>query len=326
MIEFKSFLAADMEAFLEYRREVGYTYHRLRWFLATLDRYAQKTGAGWDQLTTHFFLELRRNIDAEPGTANRVFTILRSFFDYLLRIERLPRNPLQDIPPLAEKAYIPFVFSPSQVDALLSAIEAKIRRCKPRRFVSDLAVYTAIFIMARCGLRISEPLRLKSEDYRPVERTLYIEKTKFNKDRLIPISKDVVTCLDNFLSVRRNLPGKESAAYLIATHKGPVVRDLVYRTFHRGVADIGIHHPRRTIANITFSDPKPHSLRHSFAVNTLEKACANGRLPENVLPILAAYLGHTDYRYTMKYLKVIDAEHLGAWVDLCVFKNKKEGL
>jgi hypothetical protein len=38
--------------------------------------------------------------------------------------------------------------------------------------------------------------------------------------------------------------------------------------------------------------------------------------------ILAAYMGHTDYSYTIKYLKVLDAEHRNNWVDFCVFNKK----
>ena len=51
--------------------------------------------------------------------------------------------------------------------------------------MKDLAVYLAILLLARCGMRISEPVRLLKHHYRQSEQTLYIEKTKFKKDRLI---------------------------------------------------------------------------------------------------------------------------------------------
>jgi integrase len=50
-----------------------------------------------------------------------------------------------------------------------------------------------------------------------------------------------------------------------------------------------------------------HGLRH-YAVNTLKAAMARGQAAQNVLPVLAAYLGHVEYRHTMKYLKVLDAK------------------
>jgi integrase len=324
MTEFKSFLAKDLEAYLKYRDELGYTYRRIRWFFHTLDRYLEKTGARLDQLTPLFFLEFRRAIPGEPGTANLVFIMLRGFLDYLVRMDRLDHNPLLDIPPLAQNAYIPFVFSPDQIQGLLGSIEKRVRKNEPSGFLVDLAAYTALFLMARCGLRISEPPRLRVEHYRHDDLTLYIEKTKFNKDRLIPIPRDAGTRIENFMSVRGAIIPQKPPTALLSTHYGRISKGLMSKAFHQAVSDIGIHHPKQTIGNITFADPMPHGLRHSFAVNTLRKACSKGRSPENVLPVLAAYMGHTDYRYTMKYLKVLDAEHRGAWVDFCVFHRKKD--
>ena len=63
----------------------------------------------------------------------------------------------------------------------------------------------ALQLLARCGLRISEPLRLKVRDFRADERTIYIRKTKFRKDRLIPIPMDVANHLSDYLSLRNDL-------------------------------------------------------------------------------------------------------------------------
>jgi integrase len=175
--------------------------------------------------------------------------------------------------------------------------------------------------MAHCGLRISEPFKIKDAHFHPDEQTLYIEKTKFNKDRLIPIPRDALINLKNFVSLRSTFI--HHAPNLFFAKQGPVSKGLVYKAFHKAVQDIGIDSPRQTIGNICFGQPRPHSLRHSFAVNTLKRACERGRLPENVLPVLAAYMGHTDYRYTMKYLKVLDAAHYGNWVNFCIFKRKE---
>ena len=54
--------------------------------------------------------------------------------------------------------------------------------------------------------------------------------------------------------------------------------------------NLKLDHLRYQVGNITFGQPTPHSFRHSFAVNTLRLACEKGKSPENVLPILAAYI------------------------------------
>jgi len=324
MIRFDSFLAGHFEDFLIYREKTAYKYDRLRWYLSTLDQYLIKNNAELKHINPGFLLEFRVQLKGEPGTANRIFTILRSFFDYLIRVKRMENNPLQDIPQLPEKSYIPFVFSPEQVRTLLKTIQKNIRKTKSYLFLTDLAVYNAILMMAECGMRISEPLRLKDEDYRSDEKTIYIEKTKFNKDRLIPVPDTVAASLENFLSARNAALDNRAGKTLLCAHKGPTSKDLLYRTFHRAVKDIGIGSPKQSFGNITFGHPRPHSLRHSFAVNTLKSAYEKGRSPENILPVLAAYMGHTDCRYTMKYLKVIDAEHFGGWVNFCIFKRNRE--
>ncbi|MCP4141334.1 MAG: tyrosine-type recombinase/integrase [Chloroflexi bacterium] len=327
MIEFKSFLAHDLEDYIEFREAAGYRYKNPRWFLSTIDRHVVKNGSTLPDLTPAWFLDFRQDIDAEPGTINKIFIWLRGFFDYMVRMEKISENPVADIPALSENNYIPFVFSPEQTDALLSAVESQIRKNRECFFVRDLAVCTALCLMARCGLRISEPFRLRDRHWRRDEMTIYIEKTKFNKDRLIPVPKIVIPVLDNFLAVRNAFVGRSADDIPLLTVRPGVVasKHVARKYFHRAVERIGIRHPKTTIGNMTFGHPRPHSLRHSFAVNTMRDVRQRGRSAQNALPILAAYLGHTDWRYTMKYLKVTDAEHGKALVDFCV-KHKRGDL
>ena len=44
-----------------------------------------------------------------------------------------------------------------------------------------------------------------------------------------------------------------------------------------------------------------------FAVNTLKSVKKRGRSAQNALPVLAAYMGHSEYKHTIKYLKFLDA-------------------
>ena len=325
MIEFKSFLARDLENYLQFRIDQGFRYQKLRWFFATLDRHIQETNAGSEDLTPAFFLDFRTTIDAEPGTINKIFLHLGNFFHYLIRMEKITENPVVDIPKLSENHFIPYVFSPEQVDDLLTAVRNRIRKNRECFFLRDLAILTALTLMARCGMRISEPFRLMDAHWRKDEMTLYIEKTKFNKDRLIPVPKKIIPDIKNFLSVRTSIIGKLTDAHLLTVRHGVTASKFVlYKYFHRAVVDVGIVRPRQTIGHITFGRPMPHSLRHSFAVNTLKSVREGGRSAENALPVLAAYLGHTDWRYTIKYLKVIDAEYGEALVNFCVTHKRED--
>ena len=44
--------------------------------------------------------------------------------------------------------------------------------------------------------------------------------------------------------------------------------------------------------------------RHTFAVHSLKKLILEGETLLNIMPYLAAYLGHTDFRGTQYYLKL----------------------
>jgi len=309
MNRFESFLAQQFEDYMTYRRQLGYDTDNLRWALKTVDRYLVAQNAGPEDLTPAFFLGLRAAVRIQNKSINRLLCCTRKLFEYLVRIEYCRENPLRDIPWLPEEHFIPFIFSPAQIEQLLAAVCRCLRK-NAKDFVQDLGSYLAILLLARCGMRISEPLRLKLHHLRTDDNTLYIEKTKFKKDRLIPIPKAVAAEITNYLAVRRMLWGTDANAYLLAISKEkPFYNEFIRHRFHQAVGDIGLKRPRQTIGNTNIGAPTPHCLRHSFAVNTLKRIKAQGKSPQHALPVLAAYLGHSEYKHTAKYLKLLDAEH-----------------
>lgn len=322
MIPFKSSLSLQLEEYIVYRRSLGYTDKSLRSQLRSFDRYLVEKSADQTCFEPRFFLELRKELKGEPRTVNGILSALRGFFQYLIRKGIYEENPLVDIPLCTENAYIPFVFSPDQIEQLLLTIQKKIRKNR-KHFFKDLTAYVAIVLMARCGMRISEPLRLRLEHYRSREGTLYIEKTKFSKDRLIPVPKPAINEINNYLAVRNSFI-KDQNPYLLAEQNGKrLPNNRIYPVFHQAVKDIGIDQPRRIIANTTFGAPTCHSLRHSFAINILKQIKDQGKSPQYALPILSVYMGHRKYQYTAVYLKVLDAKHRQGLVDFAISMQDK---
>ena len=90
------------------------------------------------------------------------------------------------------------------------------------------------------------------------------------------------------------------------------------RRFRRAIKFIHFDQPRKVIGSTNFCAPTHHSLRHSFAVNTLKRIKLQGKSPQNALPVLATYMGHSEYKYTTKYLKVLDAEHRRQMFDFSI--------
>ena len=322
MKHFKNYLALLLEEYIGYRRHLGYTESNLRPQLYAFDQYVCDKKAGQDDLMPPFFLDFKKSLKEKPQKFNAILLAMRGFFNYLVRRQIIDENPVIDICSYTPNAFIPFVFSPNQIDKLLLAVQSAIRK-DPIYFFKDYSVYMAILLLARCGMRISEPLRLKPCHYRGNEGTIYIEKTKFSKDRLIAIPEAVISEMGNYLAVRKAFV-QDQTTYLLPGQNGHTLStNRIYKVFGWAVKDIGIDQPRRTIANTTFGNPTPHSLRHSFAINTMKRIKQQGKSPQNALPILAVYLGHCKYRYTAVYLKVVDAEHRQGLVDFAISRQEE---
>jgi len=316
MNKYKSFLAPQLQQYVNYRHKLGYAMKASLSHLKTFDRYLLQKQAVRVLLQPSFFMKMQADLKVEARSVNGIVASVRVFFNYLVRTGAYSQNPLNDIPYLPENDIMPYIFSPQQVNHLLSAVSSRIRKVSPRRYLKDLSGYMAMVLLARCGLRIGEPLRLKLNHYRFDEKTIYIEKTKFKKDRLIPLPQSVAIELENYLAARHCLLADVDNKYLIANFTGTGLNDNRVRTvFHRAVSDIGLEQPRQIIGNVNISSPTPHSLRHSFAVNTLNYVKERGRSAQNALPVLAAYMGHSEYKHTIKYLKFIDAQQRLGLVD-----------
>ena len=310
MKHFESFMAPQLQQYVSYRQALGYAQKGIKPSLLAFDRYLIQQNAGWDQLQPAFFLQLRAKISHHPNTVNTILSGIRSFFQFLVRNDICEDNPLKDIPPLPERYFVPFVFSPAQTDQLLQAVCKTIRKSE-KHLLFDMAIYLTTVMLARCGMRINEPLRLRRHHYRADEGSVYIEKTKFKKDRLIPVPKAVLAQIENYLTTRQVLCPEDQNPYLLAGRRlGPIKDYHIRNLFHRAVKNIGLSQPKQVIGNITFGKPIPHSLRHAFAINILNQIKARGNCPQQALPVLATYMGHRKYQYTGAYLKVKDAKDI----------------
>jgi site-specific recombinase XerD len=307
MKKFESFLAPQLNDYITYRQNLGYSLRPTRQHLLRFDRYVSDKKIEPGELTPSFFLEFRENLKMEPKSINGYLGAIRVFFKFMMRIDYCTENPLSDIPPVPTYPYAPFIFSPEQTDQFIEAVCNQICQT-PSDYLKGFSEYLALVLIARCGLRIKESLRLQLHHYRCRERTIYIEKTKFNKDRLIPIPGSVAQEIDNYLSVRKTLADDQNPYLFIRNRQNGLSENRLRLIFHRAVSDIGLSQPRKIIGHTIFASPTPHSLRHSFAINTLKRIKERGGCPNHALPVLATYMGHLSYRHTSHYLKFIDAE------------------
>jgi integrase len=203
-------------------------------------------------------------------------------------------DPRHEIPPghLLGRYYrrpTPFIFSPEQLRRLLEAS----RGLGPPDSLRPHTYETLFAFLAVTGMRVSEALALRREDL--TRDGVVIRKTKFKKSRLVPVHPTVTAALERYLD-RRRMVGGDTAHVFAGADGRPLRYAIVWYTFAKLV---------RTIGLAAQGQPRPHihSLRHTFAVRSLE-SCAEPRLSAARHQIaLMTYLGHSHLESTYWYLQ-----------------------
>nr|WP_129596069.1 tyrosine-type recombinase/integrase [Anaerophilus nitritogenes] len=132
--------------------------------------------------------------------------------------------------------------------------------------------YAIVTIMAYAGLRISETLNIKIDDFNLVSREIIIRSGKGEKQRIVYMNDKVVNVIKEYLKIR-----DEKGKYLFMSQKGNKLdRTVINRMF------------KKYSNNMT-----PHTLRHFFCTNALE----NGFSIHEV----ANLAGHTNIHTTLLY-------------------------
>jgi integrase len=158
-----------------------------------------------------------------------------------------------------------------------------------------------LILLFCCGLRCGELLRLRLSDIEDEQTVLRIRLTKFYKSRLVPLAPSVTAELQHYLQQRRckRLPMAPAAFLMWSGHRGSEVyaASQLVTVWHQLCFSAGVFtaqgHP-----------PRLHDLRHSAAVNALQRWYAQGADVQAKLPLLATYLGHANAVSAHYYLKL----------------------
>jgi integrase/recombinase XerC len=147
-----------------------------------------------------------------------------------------------------------------------------------------------ILVMLGSGLRVSEVEGLDCSDVVTVdgEPVLHVRKGKGNKDRLVPITDEVLTAIHHYLALEFRVVGGPGPLFL-AEDRGVEARDTP-RLSHYGI---------RLILNQAVLQAgiakriTPHALRHTFGME-FQRASSD-------LSKTAKVMGHATLVTTMRY-------------------------
>jgi integrase/recombinase XerC len=230
-------------------------------------------------LLRDFLVFLKRKRLKEVTIAHKVF-VLRSFFKYLLRKRKIFSNPASFLSNPRKKKKLPTFLTISQMESLL-----KLPTKESFRGLRDLAILELFY---STGTRLSElaNLDLSSVDFQGgVVRVL----GKGKKERIIPVGKEALEALRNYLNLRRFAFKGRSMMNGEAIFLNQSGKRLSARSIGRMV--------KKYTAQIS-EDQKtsPHTLRHTFATHLLDQGAD--------LLAVKELLGHESLSTTQTYTHV----------------------
>ncbi|WP_375791500.1 tyrosine-type recombinase/integrase (plasmid) [Bradyrhizobium sp. vgs-9] len=154
---------------------------------------------------------------------------------------------------------------------------------------------TLIGLLASTGLRSGEVVRLDRGDVDLTNGGILVRKTKFRKDRLIPVHPTTQAAkLRRYARERDTVfPRPKGEAFFLSSRGCRLSATGLQSNFAKA----------RKLAGLDNGKPlRPHDLRHRFAVTRLRLWHHERADVQALLPLLATYLGHANYSDTAYYL------------------------
>lgn len=187
-IYYSSF-AEQINAFISYKRALGYAYGDSSRILREFDllcskKFPEKTSL--DRELGLAWLE-RKSTEAEGSHRNRIM-VIREFAKYLCSIGE-PAFLIPISMTRKPKRYTPHIFTENELAAFFRAADSFIPHDKaPAIHLVVPAFFRTVYC---CGLRPSEARLLLTENVDLNRGILNIIESKGHKDRLVPMSEDL---------------------------------------------------------------------------------------------------------------------------------------
>lgn len=291
MNTFCRLLSTKIESYIHLRRSLGHAYENqastLRAFVSFV-REHEDHGPLTQDLALRFVL----SCNVTPNVRARRYGVVRNFSDYLSVFD--PRTKPLDLKALPRSRAIAPVRILEESE-LLRLLEAA-REGSPLHPMRGETLRTVIGLLASTGLRSGEALRLDRSDVDLDQGVLLVRKTKFRKDRLVPVHPSTREALRRYARARDTAyPVPKSPEFFLSLRGGRLSSNGFSVGFHQACVKAGIHIglPRGL---------RPHDLRHRFAVTRLANWHREGVDVQARLPLLATYLGHVRYAETAYYV------------------------
>ncbi|MEA3442693.1 MAG: tyrosine-type recombinase/integrase [Chloroflexota bacterium] len=214
-------------------------------------------------------------------TINTYMRSIRAFWSWLVEEEIIEVNPFSRLKIPKPPKKVIATFSQYQIESLLS-----IMNNSPEGY-RDMVI---ILTLLDTGLRVNELINLKMEHVW-LEESIIKVLGKGNKERLVPIGKQIRKLLWRYISQYRPEPALPNLDNLFLNRDG--------RPLTKNRLDSLMKHYGK-LAGLTGIRCSPHTLRHTFAINYLR----NG----GDVFSLQKILGHSSLEMTRRYCELADVD------------------
>lgn len=307
-LNYQSFLADAMRDYLDYLDHLGFSIVSPAYNLRRIDGFLAENNIGcMQQCDSRLWLGLLAQYQGQvkATTLRRWRHTFHGLCRYLVRQGWMPENPVEAFPIPKIEHYRPYVFSIEELRRFFDYLQRQADHfANPFTSFRFRSRYVFYHLLYACGLRVSEGVRITTADYSTGQRTLFIQPSKFHKDRLIPIGNRAASNLQSLLELRQRLFGipPEGRFFVILPERRSYSPDRASQYFRTTMQRLGICRLEGTYRNCTRGTPHLHELRRAFAVHRLMRWSRKQADVDAKLPLLATYMGHSHFAYTKTYL------------------------
>lgn len=301
---FESIFASEIAAFLELSKNVvsSNVFKHDKATLATLDRHLVEYGHRESDLSEEVLTAWIRTLRGKSKTVSSKVQSIRNFVRYL---NGMGGHSFLPDAPKVKSDYIPYIFSDDELSLLIryaDNLEPKRANCA-EHFTAKMAM--VLRILCGCGTRLGETMALKRKDIDFKASTIFLRKTKYSKERLIPAHDTLMGILERYCLALAIMLSPE--AYLFSGRKPGT--HLTTRWTHRWFTEL------LRLANIDQRERKLndrgaslHCYRHIFVLKSMQQLEAAGHPADLNDLLLPTYLGHVCLLDTDKYMRFSGAQ------------------
>ncbi|NSW89251.1 MAG: tyrosine-type recombinase/integrase [Firmicutes bacterium] len=180
-------LREAIEKFIAEKRGMGLQYNSAAERLANFDRFSIKFGYATNVLSKEVVEAWTARRPNEGTNTQRLrVTIIRELGVFMQRCGYEAYIAPKDLVKKTGSNYVPYIFSDDEIARIFK--QAVLLKPSPQAPIGHIVIPLFMRMLYYCGLRVSEARYLKVKDVDLENGILTIQGTKFDKDRLVPMS------------------------------------------------------------------------------------------------------------------------------------------